>query len=209
MTKRVMLCLCSGYSGESQAFREDGEAWTVIRIDDSSEVCKENPGTLQYDVKSWIDWIDRLPRNIDLVWASPPCGEFTTAGKRPSKPDMSILLACKEIIDHLKPRHWIIENVRGARKFFQPMLGGVPQVIGPFWFWGVFPHLAVHVERKGKLKQRIGGRLEWCANPDGHWLFNGVRFDKWETPQNATIPYVISSALYDGVMNQMTLGDFP
>jgi len=206
-----MLCLCSGYSGESQAFREDAEGWTVIRIDDSSEVCKENPGTLQYDVKSWIDWIHTLPCrliDVDLIWASPPCGEFTTSGKRPSKPDMSILLACKEIIDYLKPRHWIIENVRGARKFFQPTLGGVPQVIGPFWFWGVFPHLAVHVEYKGSVKTRIGPVFR-NTDGDGHWLFNGVRYNKWDTPQNATIPYVISSALYDAVMNQMTLGDFP
>ena len=55
-------------------------------------------------------------------------------------PDMSLVIACKRIIDECRPTYWIIENVRGAVPFFDPLLG-YPRVWNPYYLWGHFPPL--------------------------------------------------------------------
>lgn len=34
---------------------------------------------------------------------------------------------------------WVLENVRGATKYINPVLGKPRQSHGPFFLWGVFP----------------------------------------------------------------------
>ena len=95
-----------------------------------------------------MDWIDDLP-HPDLVVASPPCQEFSLATGRPvagREPDMSIVRACLDIIDYIKPQWWLLENVRGATSFFKPVLGHHKQAIGTrghpkFFLWGNFPEI--------------------------------------------------------------------
>lgn len=206
----VFLSLCSGYSGESQAFIDAG--WRVIRIDNNEKVCKANPGTLNLDVVDWMDWIDDVAIPEDppqIIWASPPCQEFSSArGKDVVEcPSLLIAQACKDLSEHLGPKYLIVENVRGAVKHFQHIFGSPRQVIGPFYLWGNFPHLDVHVEYRGsawfphsKAKSKRRG--------DGHWRFNGVRYNKWDNPQNARIPVEISRALLGAIETQWTLERF-
>lgn len=59
--------------------------------------------------------------------------------KTGSTPDLSIVLACKRIINEAHPRFWVIENVQGAISWFKPILGNYRVHYGPFYLWGFFP----------------------------------------------------------------------
>ncbi|URK86696.1 DNA cytosine methyltransferase [Rhizobium sp. RCAM05350] len=55
-----------------------------------------------------------LPGDIDLVVGSPPCTEFSYAnrgGKGDIAEGLKDLIKFLEIVDYLKPRYWVLENV--------------------------------------------------------------------------------------------------
>jgi DNA (cytosine-5)-methyltransferase 1 len=62
---------------------------------------------------------DTLPRNIDLVIGGPPCQSFSASGRRaggaPGRLDDrgTLFEAYCKIIDHVKPKAFLFENVRG------------------------------------------------------------------------------------------------
>lgn len=140
----VVLDLCSGTGSATESFLVHPN-FKVIRVDFDPRFSTV-PYTRIKNVLEWMDWIDELG-HIDLVWASPPCTEFSLAANahrpRPENPDMSIVEACLDIIEHLQPRMWILENVRGAIRYFKDKLGDPLQVCGPFYLWGQFPTLDV------------------------------------------------------------------
>jgi hypothetical protein len=137
---KIILDLFSGLEGASRAFKERG--WDVITVDinDSFEpdICCDivhfsYPG-------SW-------PKP-DLIWASPPCTEFSRRslpaswacnGGKYKEPDMSLLDATIRIIKEAKPRYWVIENVSGAIRYFKPYLGSYQKKVGSRYLWGQFP----------------------------------------------------------------------
>tara|TARA_B100000029_G_C17585990_1_gene961133 strand:+ start:1740 stop:2327 length:588 start_codon:yes stop_codon:yes gene_type:complete len=144
----VIWDLCSGLGGWSEAFVQAGH--TVIRID-NNDLVQYVPHTLKLDVTEWEEWHDDLPRP-DIILASPPCLEFSNGYNAPRPkarregrefhPDMSILAACKAIIDYYAPQWWIIENVAGASKDFSEFLGMPPrQIVGSALLWGYFPYI--------------------------------------------------------------------
>ncbi len=205
--RRVFLSLCSGYSGESEAFIGE-PGWCVVRIENDPGL-GEVPHTRILDVVDWMDWIDTIPQPVEIVWCSPPCTEFSTArAEKIEEPSLEILQACLDVIDYLKPKFWIIENVRGAVHHFKPILGNPKQTIGPFFFWGRFPHIAITVGYKGQQKFRINRDLI-VDGPGGHWTFNGIKYNKWDTPNRACIPYEISKKLLEAIDQQTTLGMYP
>jgi len=135
----LMVDLCAGLKGASKAMSERG--WTVITLD-------IDPGfepDIIADVRDWTYQGDRP----DLVWASPPCDEFSREffvwTRTGETPDMSIYLGCRRIIARANPRFWIIENTRGAVPYF----GRPAQVLYPFYLWGFFPKL-VNVQLAGR-----------------------------------------------------------
>ena len=91
------------------------------------------------DIKEYegIDMVDdilnismkKYPEGPDIIWASPPCTSFSVAsighywkgGKGayiPKKEEayigMALVQKAKDIIEHLKPKYWYIENPRGV-----------------------------------------------------------------------------------------------
>jgi len=143
--------------------------------------------TRTLDVLEWMDWIDDLP-SIDVIWASPPCTDFSTAGcwrnGRPDNPDMRLVEACRAIIDYLKPRTWVIENVHGACRYFRPLMGEHRQKVEAFYLWGNFPHLV--------LPSGWSHRKTDVRCPD----------------RRAEIPLPLSEAFREALTNQQTLDDF-
>lgn len=123
--------LCSGLGGASEAMRQRG--WRVITLDNDPSF---NPD-ICVDVREY-DYQGERP---DLVWASPPCNEFSRESfpwsRTGVRPDLSVYNACKCIISQADPRFWIIENVRGAVPYFGPYSA----VYYPFYLWGFFPPL--------------------------------------------------------------------
>lgn len=144
--KRSMLDLYAGLGGASESMLQTG--WDVLRIDNNPLLAGVENMVLM-DVKQLQPEILPDAPKLTLVWASMPCHEFSTAYYAPRaiaqragldyEPDMSLLEEAIRIIEKLKPRYWVIENVKGAIKYFEPYLGSPRLIIGPFVFWGNFP----------------------------------------------------------------------
>lgn len=195
----TMLDLFSGLGGASEAFVQAG--WTVIRIENNPELSYV-PFTRLEDVNNWRSWARDLP-TIDLIWASPPCLEFSMAYNAPRSiadrenrewnPDMNLLESTISIIDYLKPRWWTIENVAGASTYFNKYLGEPKQKIGPFVLWKsdtlpyiVMPHGFSH--KKGD---------------NDTWSDDSLRSNR-----RAMIPFEVSFALLRTLKEQKTLVEF-
>src|SRR5574341_1069536 len=101
----VMFDSCCGLKGASRAMSERG--WKIITLDNDP---KFNPDIVA-DIR---EYHYKGPRP-DLMWFSPPCNEFAREWmpwcRLDIAPDMSIVLACKRVIEETQPRFWVIENV--------------------------------------------------------------------------------------------------
>lgn len=128
-----MLDLFAGLGGASRAMRARGWQVTTVELDP-----KFRP-----DV---VGDVARLPirGQFDLIWASPPCTEFSRESmpwcKTGNPPSLELWQAAERAIAELRPRWWVIENVRGAVRW----VGRQPQRrIGPFYLWGRMPAFKV------------------------------------------------------------------
>ncbi len=171
-----MLDLGSGLGGASQAMVDRG--WKVTRID-------IEPAFRPSIVADYRALPLRPEYRPDLVWASPVCTEFARESmpwcKTGKDPSLDLVLAAKAAIDAIKPRWWVIENVRGARAFFEPYLGRPTLRIGAAYLWGRFP-LVMGV-KVNPHKERLG------PSPDRRAL-------------RSKIPYAISLALAEACERQ-------
>lgn len=125
---RIALDLFCGTAGATAAFRNDPD-WQVIGIDNNPRSAAD----VIADLREWRHCLDK----VDFIWASPPCQEFSTmpVGSENRRPSLDLVFAAFSIIRDLRPKYWIIENVKGAI----PFLGIPAQKIGPFCLWGYFP----------------------------------------------------------------------
>ena len=130
----------------------------------------------------------------DVIVASPPCTEFSqlTAlrvyhpGGLPRDPQkgMTLVYVTHRIIQQAKPQYWAIENVRGARKWFHPLLGVPRFQNGPWCLWGDFPHFLLR--NSAPMRKGLAARSKKPA-PSG--LPNNA---SW---RRAYIPYDIARGL--------------
>lgn len=207
---KVMLDLCSGFGGASQAF-EESDAWHVIRIENNPEVIAHpsTPKTQEIDVMSskiWRPVYDiGLDNHIELIWASPPCYDYTLAynGPRaihhrcqgddsgPYEPSTAIVKRIVEIIQRLAPTYWVIENVKGSQRFLEPILGPPTMIKGPWVLWGDFP--LFDFEFDSKHKGKIGDRARHSPLRSNH---------------RAKIPQELSEGLFQAITYQKILGDY-
>lgn len=158
MRRMLMLDVCSGLGGASQAFVNAG--WRVVTVDVDPRF---NPEIVA-DIREW-SWQSERP---DFAWFSVPCPEFSrwsmpwTRKRNPPKPDMSLYNAAKRIIRECKPRYWVVENVRGAVEFFGPPRA----IVGPFYLWGEFPPLGnVRLNMRKKESYSSQARAERAKIP--------------------------------------------
>lgn len=205
MAMKLFIDLCSGLGGASEAFLGD-PLWEVYRVEIRGEPeFQDLPSTHQHDVKNWIDWLPSLASERYeqvVIWASPPCLEFSNAMWAPRaihsresteeyEPDMDIFDACLAIIEHVKPTFWVIENVAGSIPFFTPELGKFTQKIGPFFLWGVFPYIDVgpyfthrkadnDVHSSNPLRANIKAKIPFeVSRALLHTITHHVGIDKW------------------------------
>lgn len=151
-----VLDLFAGLGGFSQAFKDRGHE--VHTLDNDP----------QFHCTFIMDVRDGIPAGgYDVILASPPCNEFAPWGMPPSWhpnrkiPDLSLIYATLKIIDRLKPRWWVIENVRGSVKFLKPILGK-PVIRGFQYLWGEFP-LIPKFKPTGKGKELLSPSKERAA----------------------------------------------
>ncbi len=133
--------LCSGLGGASAAWKARG--WDVLTVDYDQRFHPD----VRADAREWRYTGRHRPL---LLWASPPCTEFSRESmpwcRTGKEPDMSIVRGCIRIIEEVEPVFWCLENVRGATKYINPLLGTPRQSHGPFFLWGNFPRFRCRVE---------------------------------------------------------------
>lgn len=175
-----VLDLFSGLGGASEAFVEAGDE--VLRIESNPLLA----GVPHTDIMTVRDLLDALHEyevarmtDLDLIWASPPCLEFSQAYSAPMPtarregreftPDLTLMREALEAVRLLRPRWWVIENVRGACPWFRPDLGEHRQIVGPFVLWGEFPQIimpedwvhrkADHDDRHNPLRSNVRAKI--------------------------------------------------
>jgi len=198
----LMIDLFSGLHGASAAFTENG--WGVISIEKNRDLEATYHMDVSREKDQIIEILSKLER-IDFLWASPPCYEFSLAYPAPRsvaarngdldlyEPDMSLVLATREIIQSVRPRYWAIENVQGACRYFKPVLGEHRIKLGAAYIWGNFPRLGfkeITKNHKQELFSKTGKNTPNRANV------------------HAKIPYWISEQIRISVQYQMMLDDF-
>lgn len=175
----LMYDLGAGLKGASQAMKERG--WEVVTLDiDPRFGCD-----ITADVRTWHYTGSRRP---DLLWFSMPCDEFSRESmpwcKTGNVPDMSLVLACLRIRDEMQPLNWVGENVKGAIKYFKPVMGNYRFHAGPFYLWGWFPPL-------GKVDMRTFRKKE--------------SYSSSAPAERAAIPYALSYSMAVAIESQVAL----
>jgi len=117
--------------------------------------------------------------------------QSTLEGIESYRPDLSLVLAALDIIEIVKPKYWIIENVVGSIRYFEEYLGEPRQIIGPYVLWGNFPFLEVDESE-----------LATKASKDVH-SSNPLRSN-----YKAKVDFAISKALKDTIESQSSILDF-
>ena len=205
-----VLDLFSGLGGFSEAFVLNDDE--VLRIE-NNPLLSEVKHTVMMDVCKLRDIIaegltqgDLNPYllNIDLIVASPPCYDFSLAYSAPQgiiarkgkeefeayQPDMELFEVTLEIIEMLKPRYWIIENVRGSIRHCEK-IGLVPrQKFQAYVLYGNFPKFT---------PPRMETKEKKDIKPHGHPLRANYR---------ALIPLELSESIRKAILEQKTIFDF-
>lgn len=143
-----MLDLFSGSGAASRAAAVRG--WQVVRIDSGEGTAAD----LRADLATWEP--PYQAGHFDLIWASPPCLQLSTAGRNRNVAEGLVLVrAALDIIRRLAPRWWVLENVHGATRAIGSLIGPPVAVHGSFYLWGVFPPFSAAVARD---KTKLSGR---------------------------------------------------
>tara|TARA_R110002012_G_scaffold260079_1_gene441746 strand:+ start:324 stop:923 length:600 start_codon:yes stop_codon:yes gene_type:complete len=194
---KIMIDMFSGLGGASEAFitRYD---WQVFRFD-NNPLLKDIEDTQITD--NMFNIVSIFPGEVELLWASPPCREFSHGYNSPISrsrrgeigyenftPSLDLVNKTIEVIDRVKPKFWVIENVVGAISWLEPILGKPTQIIGSVVLWGNFPF--IHMPHD--FKERKQDKDTWSTDP--------LRANK-----KAKIPYEISLRLMIAVEQQRTL----
>ena len=136
-SRRVIIDLFSGSGSASKPFLDKG--WKVYRYD----IEPHGADGIFIDLKEQLfvkNLIDTWQgRKVDLIWASPPCTEYSDANQRRNNPlfvpDGTLWRNTLKIIESVDPTHHVIENVRGAVRTWGPPR----KRCGPYYLWGKFP----------------------------------------------------------------------
>ena len=89
---------------------------------------------INIDILNW-DYHQYQPKHFDVIWASPPCTEYSrakTVGKRDIEGANKLVLHCLEIIKHSKPKFYTIENPSTGLLKNQEFLKEIPYTIASY-----------------------------------------------------------------------------
>jgi site-specific DNA-cytosine methylase len=146
--QKIMLDLISGSGSASKPFLEKG--WKVYRYD----IDPQGADGIFVDFKEEMFVINLIDawkdKKVDLIWASPPCTEYSDANPRRNNPlfipDTTLWKNSIRIIEAVDPTYWVLENVRGAARTW----GKPRKRCGPYYLWGDFPLFSIPDKIKPK-----------------------------------------------------------
>lgn len=141
-----VLDLFCGLGGFSQVFRERGH--DVIGVDNVA------PADLIADVRE-LPFRGYQP---DVILGSPPCTEFTKwdlPWRDCPRPSFELVDAFLAAVDDLRPRWWVMENVRGLSRCWDQLGYRARKPVmrcGSRYLWGEFPLFlfGAHHQAQGK-----------------------------------------------------------
>lgn len=189
--KPLCIDLFCGYGGWARGFLDAG--YLVVGFDNEPKCAKRYPGEFVLADVRTLDGTRFC--NATVIVASPPCQEFSDLRflrKDPPEPDMELVNAVWRIRDE-SGVSTIIENVRGARRFW-------PQEVkahrGPFYLWGDLPPIFGTMPPYKKV-----GAIARARAPDG--TLKASRLRQWgarprgesSARERSMIPYPLARAL--------------
>ena len=204
MSVGKMVDLFSGLGGASEAFLKND--WEVERYDNNPLFWDRSSDDYVEKTVYW-DALLSIPgsKDIDFLWASPPCLEFSNAPSAPKsmhkrlgrleeyKPDMTLLKCTLRAIKKMKPRFWAIENVMGASPYFTKVIGKSHRVkVGSALIWGNFPVVGF-TDEQTDYKKKAGDKYRNSPIRVNH---------------RAKVPYWLSDQMRIAVQYQMMISDF-
>ena len=128
-----VLNLCSGTGSVSRPFVEEGHE--VVEVDWDP---RYSP-THCVDITTWE--CPYTPGHFDVVWASPDCTQYSrarTTAKTPRdfKRADALVERCLELIRHLQPRVWFMENPDSGLLKTRAVVHGLPSVRVDYCMYG-------------------------------------------------------------------------
>jgi site-specific DNA-cytosine methylase len=113
------------FSGTGSVSKAVGDRFSeIVSIDILDQF---NP-TITTDILTW-DYKVYPPNHFDVIWASPPCTEYSRAKTRaPRNLELadSIVKRTLEIIEYFKPKTWYMENPQTGLLKSRPFMQGIP-----------------------------------------------------------------------------------
>ena len=123
--------LCCGIGGWQAPF-EEASNWHTIGMDIREGLSPDIVGDVRQPPLTACE--------PTLVTASPPCTQFSRFDMpwySDVDPDLALVEACLDTIEYLAPEWWVLENVRGLHRVWQPATNWS----GPWYLWGDYPPL--------------------------------------------------------------------
>lgn len=188
----VWLDLCSGLGGASQPALDRG--WKVIRVDIEPR--------FKPDIVADVRMLPLKPFHVDVLWASPPCQEFSKHQLRcfypdPAEPRLEISRGVKQAIETLAPQWWVVENVWAARPWLSKLFGQVRAKPPGHALWSnlgfLLPNLEPHKGGMGYWASGRWGAVGHGPNREKGWTRTG--HNGANAAEAARIPYEIGEAV--------------
>jgi site-specific DNA-cytosine methylase len=130
------LTLFSGTHSVSRALEASGVPYEEVTLDWAE------PADLTMDILEFDPAIFK-PGAFNLVWASPECTQYSrarTTGSEPRQLDVADSYVAKtlQVIDHLKPDVWVIENPESGLLKTRPLMLLRPFYVADYCMYDTF-----------------------------------------------------------------------
>jgi hypothetical protein len=186
------LVLFTGTGSIDRSLEEAG-----FRVDNLDIDPKCN-ATWTCDILEWEAWRDIEPWTYDFIWASPPCTHYSiarTTAKTPRNFALADAIVKKtlQIIEHLEPKGWLLENPATGFLKTRGVVRGLPFVTvcycmysdgishkyrKPTALWGGLPAFVPRpmCTRKAPCEYSGSGKHPCCAQRFSHSRLENQRF---------------------------------